>query len=143
MTPRIVLALACGVLFGAGLVVSDMINPARVLAFLDVFGDWDPALAFVMGGALVPSLTANAFRRRLGRPLLDERFHVPTDRRIDARLIGGAVIFGLGWGLVGLCPGPALAGLLSGKWQVPVFVAAMVAGMGLYYALKARFGAGG
>ena len=143
MTRRLFFALACGVLFGAGLVVSDMINPARVLAFLDVAGDWDPALAFVMGGALVVSLTANAIRHRLERPLLDERFHLPTNRRIDARLVGGAVIFGVGWGLVGLCPGPALAGLLSGRWQLPVFVGAMIAGMGLYYALKARLGVGG
>ncbi len=114
MTPRLLLALACGVLFGAGLVVSDMINPARVLAFLDVTGDWDPALAFVMGGALIPSLTAYAARRRLERPLLDDRFHVPTNRRIDARLVGGAVIFGLmlclyalPWFLAHACRDPA------------------------------------
>ena len=138
MTPRVLLALACGLLFGAGLVVSDMINPARVLAFLDVAGDWDPALAFVMGGALIPSLTAYAVRRRLERPLLDDRFHVPTNRQIDARLVGGAVIFGLGWGLVGLCPGPAFAALFSGKWQVPVFIVSMLAGMALYRMTQRR-----
>jgi uncharacterized membrane protein YedE/YeeE len=138
MSARVLLALACGLLFGAGLVVSDMINPARVLAFLDVAGDWDPALAFVMGGALIPSLTAYAARRRLERPLLDDRFHVPTNRQIDARLVGGAVIFGIGWGLVGVCPGPAIAALLSGKWQVPVFIAAMIAGMALHHRVQMR-----
>ncbi len=129
---RLLVALLCGVLFGAGLVVSDMINPARVLAFLDVAGAWDPALAFVMGGALIPSAAAYLYRRRLAKPLLDARFHVPTQRTIDRRLIGGAVIFGLGWGLVGLCPGPAIAALVSGKWQALVFVIAMIAGMAAY-----------
>ena len=138
MTARVALAVVCGVLFGVGLVVSDMINPARVLAFLDVAGDWDPALAFVMGGALIPSAAAYLIRRRLDKPLLDERFHVPTNRRIDGALIGGAAIFGVGWGLVGLCPGPTLAALVSGKWQAFLFVAAMIAGMAAYRYLPGR-----
>jgi uncharacterized membrane protein YedE/YeeE len=129
MMARSLVALACGLLFGVGLVVSDMINPARVLAFLDVAGDWDPALAFVMGGALIPSAAAYLYRRKLDTPLLEKRFHVPTNRAIDAPLVGGAVVFGLGWGLVGLCPGPAVAALASGKWQAVVFVLAMIAGM--------------
>lgn len=132
MSTRFALAVVCGVLFGVGLVVSDMINPARVLAFLDVAGSWDPALAFVMGGALIPSAAAYLIRQRLDKPLLDDRFHVPTNRRIDGALIGGAAIFGVGWGLVGLCPGPALAALISGKWQAFLFVAAMIAGMAVY-----------
>jgi uncharacterized protein len=138
MTSRTLAAVLCGILFGAGLVVSDMINPARVLAFLDVAGAWDPALAFVMGGALLPSAAAYAYRRKLAKPVLEERFHVPTSRTIDARLIGGAVVFGLGWGLVGLCPGPAIAALVSGKWQAVVFVLAMIAGMALYRFMPAQ-----
>jgi uncharacterized membrane protein YedE/YeeE len=138
MAGRILLAVVCGALFGAGLVVSDMINPARVLAFLDVAGSWDPALAFVMGGALIPSAAAYIIRRRLDAPLLDERFHVPTSRRIDGSLIGGAAIFGIGWGLVGLCPGPAIAALVSGNWQAVVFVIAMIAGMAVYRYLPER-----
>jgi uncharacterized protein len=138
MTSRTLVAVLCGILFGAGLVVSDMINPARVLAFLDVAGAWDPALAFVMGGALLPSAAAYAYRRKLAKPVLEERFHVPTSRTIDAKLIGGAVVFGLGWGLVGLCPGPAIAALVSGKWQAVVFVLAMIAGMALYRFMPAQ-----
>lgn len=129
---RVIAAVIAGLLFGAGLAISDMINPARVLAFLDVAGAWDPALAFVMGGALIPSALAYRYRQKLDRPLLDESFHVPSNRTIDARLIGGAVIFGLGWGLVGLCPGPAIAALSSGKWQAFLFVAAMIGGMAAY-----------
>lgn len=138
MTGRVALAVICGLLFGAGLVVSDMINPARVLAFLDVAGDWDPALAFVMGGALIPSAAAYVIRKRLDKPILEDRFHVPTNRTIDSSLIGGAMIFGVGWGLVGLCPGPALAALVSGKWQAFVFVGAMIAGMAAYRFLPER-----
>lgn len=114
------------------MVVSDMINPARVLAFLDVAGAWDPSLAFVMGGALIPSGIAWLIRRRLEAPLVEDAFHVPGNRKIDRALLGGAALFGLGWGLVGLCPGPALAALTTGAWQAFVFVAAMLAGMGLF-----------
>lgn len=138
MMGRVLVALGCGMLFGAGLVVSDMINPARVLAFLDVAGAWDPALAFVMGGALIPSAAAYVYRQKLDKPLLESRFHVPTNRAIDTKLIGGAVVFGLGWGLVGLCPGPAIAALVSGKWQAVVFMIAMIAGMAAYRFLPAR-----
>lgn len=135
---RIVAAILCGALFGAGLVVSDMINPARVLAFLDVAGRWDPSLALVMGGALIPSGLAYLYRRRLDSPLIADRFHVPAARTIDRSLIVGAALFGVGWGLVGLCPGPALAGLVAGRWQVALFVAAMLAGMALHRLLFDR-----
>ena len=137
MMRRTLVAVLCGALFGAGLVVSDMINPARVLAFLDVAGAWDPSLAFVMGGALIPAAAAYAWRRKLEKPVLEARFHVPTSRTINTPLIAGAVIFGLGWGLVGLCPGPAIAALVSGKWQAVVFVLAMIAGMALHRFLPA------
>lgn len=129
---RLFVALVCGLLFGVGMVVSDMINPARVLAFLDVAGDWDPSLAFVMGGALIPSSLAYLIRRRLHSPIAADAFHVPENRTIDLPLVGGAALFGLGWGLVGLCPGPALAALTTGAWQALVFVAALAAGMALF-----------
>lgn len=135
---RIMAALLAGALFGVGLTISDMINPARVLAFLDVTGNWDPSLAFVMGGALLPSFIAYRIRSRLSAPLLDKSFHIPASRTVDRRLLVGAVLFGLGWGLVGLCPGPALAGLVLGRWEILVFVVAMVLGMLAYRAVSHR-----
>ncbi|MFB2553471.1 DUF6691 family protein [Ensifer soli] len=132
MTFRVLASVLCGLFFGAGLVISDMVNPGRVLAFLDVTGAWDPSLAFVMGGALIPSSIAYAIRRRWRRPLLETQFHVPESRTIDGRLVGGAVLFGVGWGLVGLCPGPAIASLVTGRWEAAVFAAAMLAGMFAY-----------
>lgn len=131
-------ALASGLLFGAGLVVSDMVNPARVLAFLDVAGAWDASLALVMGAALLPSSLAYAWRRRRERPLGDAQFHLPDDRRgVDRRLLAGALLFGVGWGLVGLCPGPAITALLTLQWPALLFVAAMLTGMAAHRALHA------
>lgn len=138
MSSRILVSIACGILFGVGLVISDMVNPARVLAFLDIAGSWDPSLAFVMGGALIPSSIAYAIKRRRVRPLFDTQFHVPTSRRIDRSLISGAVLFGLGWGLVGLCPGPAIASLTTGRWEVVLFAAAMLVGMLAYHIMSSR-----
>lgn len=129
---KTLIALAVGVLFGAGLVVSDMVNPARVLAFLDIFGDWDPALAFVMGGAIIPAMIAYLVSRRLRAPVLEDRFFIPENRVIDRQLVAGAAIFGAGWGLVGYCPGPAIAGIAFGDWQPVLFVVAMLAGMWLH-----------
>lgn len=125
-------AVIAGLLFGAGLVVSDMVNPARVLAFLDIAGAWDPSLAWVMAAALLPSALAWQWRRRRTQPLCDTTFHVPTRRDLDARLLAGAALFGIGWGLVGLCPGPAWAGLVLVPLQVLPFLGAMLAGMALY-----------
>jgi uncharacterized protein len=122
-------SLATGTIFGAGLALSDMINPARVLAFLDLAGDWDPALAFVMGGAIIPMVIAYAFSKRMRTPLFDKSFLIPENRVLDSRLIIGAALFGVGWGLVGFCPGPAIAGLVFGAWQPWLFVMAMLAGM--------------
>lgn len=122
-------ALLVGVVFGAGLALSDMINPARVLAFLDVAGAWDPTLAFVMGGALIPAAIAFAVRPHLSRPLFGSAFFVPENRTTDRRLMLGSVLFGTGWGLVGFCPGPAISGLVLGLWQPWLFVAAMLSGM--------------
>ncbi len=125
---RNLIALATGVLFGFGLALSQMVNPAKVIGFLDVAGDWDPTLAFVMGGGLV--VTVAAFRPilRRGGPVFDARFLVPTRRDIDGRLVGGSALFGVGWGLVGLCPGPAIAALAFAMPQSLVFLAALAAG---------------
>ena len=125
-------ALACGLLFGAGLALSDMIDPARVLAFLDVAGRWDPTLAFVIIGAVAAAAAGFALARRQGRPLIARELHLPSSNRIDGRLVGGAAIFGVGWGLVGFCPGPALAALPIGSAPALIFAAAMLGGMGLF-----------
>ena len=121
--------LVVGLLFGAGLALSDMINPARVLAFLDLAGAWDPTLGFVMASALIPSAMGYILVRRMKRPVLAERFCIPENRVIERQLVLGAVLFGIGWGLVGLCPGPAIAGVAFGLWQPWVFIGAMIAGM--------------
>ena len=125
-------ALLAGIVFGLGLAVSQMINPAKVLAFLDIAGRWDPSLALVMAGAL--GVTALGYRLAIRRPapLLAARFEVPTVREIDGRLLAGAVVFGIGWGLVGFCPGPAIASLAFGVKESLIFVAAMLAGMALF-----------
>ncbi len=125
---RAITALALGALFGVGLYVSQMVNPAKVIGFLDVTGHWDPSLAFVMGGALLVTLPAFAIARRSAGPVLASQFAMPTRRDIDARLVGGAVLFGVGWGLSGFCPGPALASLGLGESATYPFVAAMVVG---------------
>lgn len=122
-------AFAAGLLFGLGLIVSGMANPAKVLAFLDVTGRWDPSLAFVMAGAVAVSAVGYRVVRRRGRPVLATRLDLPTRRNIDLRLIAGAAVFGLGWGLVGLCPGPALILLTVLPAQATTFVAAMAVGM--------------
>jgi len=122
-------ALVSGLLFGAGLFLSGMTNPAKVLGFLDVAGSWDPSLAFVMGGALGLNALAYAATRRRPRPLFAESFALPTLRDVDRELMAGAGLFGVGWGLVGLCPGPALANLSRGELPVCEFVAAMALGM--------------
>ena len=124
--------LIVGLIFGAGLALSDMINPARVLAFLDLAGTWDPSLAFVMGGALIPSAIGYLIVRRMRRPVMAEEFCIPQNRNLERNLLAGAALFGAGWGLVGLCPGPAIAGLVFGAWQVWLFVGAMLVGMLLH-----------
>lgn len=126
---NVLAALLVGAIFGAGLVLSDMVNPARVRAFLDVAGQWDPTLMFVMGAALIPSALAYMIRRKLVQPVLASRFFVPENAAPDRRLLGGAALFGIGWGIAGFCPGPALAGLALGAWQAWLFVAAMLVGM--------------
>ncbi len=121
--------LIVGLIFGAGLALSDMVNPARVLAFLDLAGQWDPTLAFVMGGALVPSALGYWLSRRMQRPLMARDFRIPQNRLVEPQLLAGAAIFGIGWGLVGFCPGPAIASLGFGLLPAWLFVFAMLAGM--------------
>ena len=125
-------AFAVGLLFGLGLLVSGMADPAKVLGFLDVTGRWDPNLALVMAGAVAVSAAGYRLARRRGRPVLAPRLDVPARRDLDGRLIAGAAIFGLGWGLAGLCPGPALTILTVAPAEAVTFVAAMVAGMLLF-----------
>ena len=124
-------ALACGTLFGAGLTLAGMTDPARVIGFLDVLGDWDPSLAVVMVSALAVSVPAFQWARRHPQPLLDAQFFLPERVRIDADLVLGAALFGIGWGIAGVCPGPALAGSASGLPDLLMFVVAMAIGMAL------------
>jgi uncharacterized protein len=122
-------ALASGAVFGAGLGLSGMTRPAKVIAFLDVFGSWDPSLMFVMIGAIAVHFGLMRFIRRRERPLLDVRFHPPAASGIDRKLVAGAALFGVGWGLGGFCPGPAIVALGSGAAPAFVFVGAMALGM--------------
>ncbi|WAC25085.1 DUF6691 family protein [Blastomonas sp. SL216] len=129
---RNAIALIAGTLFGAGLAVSGMADPQRVQAFLDLGGNWDPTLAFVMGGAMLVMVIAWAIQRRMTAPIAVSRFDLPETRRIDARLAIGALIFGAGWGIGGLCPGPAIADLAIAPMQAGMFMAAMLAGMAIH-----------
>jgi uncharacterized membrane protein YedE/YeeE len=125
---RAVWAAVAGAMFGAGLLLAGMTRPEKVIGFLDVGGAWDPALMFVMVGAIGVHLVAYRLIRRRSSPLLDGRFHVPTRRDLDGRLLAGAAIFGVGWGLAGFCPGPALVAAVSAESAL-IFVAAMAIGM--------------
>jgi uncharacterized membrane protein YedE/YeeE len=128
--PRIFVAVFAGVLFGFGLSLSGMVDPARVIGFLDLgSGNWDPSLIFVLGGAVAVAVPGVLLQRRLAEPVLDDRFHLSQGCRVDRSLVLGSLIFGAGWGFSGLCPGPAVAGLSSGIALTVVFVAAMGAGM--------------
>jgi uncharacterized protein len=129
-------SLLAGLVFGLGLVLSGMANPAKVLGFLDLAGAWDPSLGFVMMGAIGIALPAFALARRRPRSLLGREIKLPEARGIDRRLVGGSLLFGIGWGLAGFCPGPALVALGMGEGQALIFVAAMVAGMGLFELLE-------
>jgi|HubBroStandDraft_2_1064218.scaffolds.fasta_scaffold238563_2 uncharacterized membrane protein YedE/YeeE len=134
------LALVTGMLFGTGVCVSGMVRPSKVLAFLDLRGDWDPSLLVVMGTALAVQAIAWAIVRRMRAPLLGGRLPGPSTGRIDARLVGGAALFGLGWGLGGFCPGPAMVSTVSGATGSLVFVASMALGMLGYQWLDAVAG---
>ena len=121
-------ALISGLLFGLGLGLSQMIDPQRVLGFLDIFGRWDPTLAFVMGGAVFVTIVTFRFVLKQPHPIFAERFYLPTRKDIDRNLLLGAALFGVGWGIGGYCPGPALTALVLGSWNPMLFVLAMVTG---------------
>ena len=125
-------SLLCGFVFGCGLLVSGMVSPTKVLAFLDVLGDWDPSLAVVMAAAVTVAWIGFRIAARQGAPFFAQKCEWPTKTKVDAPLVAGAVAFGVGWGLVGLCPGPALVNLATLSPEVLVFVAAMIAGMTLH-----------
>lgn len=137
-TRQAALALVAGVLFGAGLVLSGMTQPSKVLAFLDVTGDWDPSLLLVMGSAVPVFALAYRGCRTRSQPLFAERFALPTKTDLEPRLIAGAALFGVGWGLGGYCPGPALTSLARGGNGALVFTLTMLAGIGLGVWLDAR-----
>ncbi len=132
MMRQTILSLVSGTLFGIGLAISGMMDPARVRAFLDIAGAWDPTLAFVMAGAILPMAIAWFFVRRRSRPIAAEQFHTPATSPVDRRLIGGAAVFGIGWGLGGLCPGPAIAALAIRPVPALVFIAAMALGAAIH-----------
>jgi uncharacterized protein len=134
-------SLVCGLIFGFGLLISGMVNPQKVLGFLDIFGAWDPSLAVVMAAALVVTYAGYAIARGRTQPLFADRHFWPTGSVIDRNLIVGAALFGAGWGLVGLCPGPALENLVTLSPKVLVFVAAMIIGMYARDTLARREGA--
>ncbi len=127
--PVIIASFLSGLVFGAGLLISGMTEPEKVLGFLDIFGAWDATLAFVMGGAVAVTATGFALARRRGAPLLATTYNWPTCNDLDAPLVAGAVLFGIGWGLVGICPGPAIVNLAGLSLPIIVFVAAMISGM--------------
>ena len=129
---KMLVNLFAGALFGLGLTISGMVNPAKIIGFLDFAGDWDPTLAFVMGGALLVAVPAFRLILKRPRPVLADAFDLPIKKDVDPRLLAGSAIFGVGWGLAGFCPGPAVTALTSGLAPVFAFVAAMVAGMALY-----------
>ncbi|HSD37520.1 MAG TPA: DUF6691 family protein [Rhodocyclaceae bacterium] len=131
-------ALSAGLLFGLGLIISGMADPGKVLGFLDLFGAWDPSLAFVMLGAIAVASGAFALAARRSVSLLGLPMKLPTSRQIDRPLVFGSILFGIGWGLAGICPGPGIVLLGAGFTQGAIFVAAMLAGMGVFEILQRR-----
>ena len=137
---RLVVAYVSGVLFAVGLAVSGTTHPSKILGFLDFAGDWDPSLVCVMAAGLAVNFVFFRVAARRGAPLLSSSFHLPPRSAIDGRLVGGAVLFGVGWGLGGFCPGPALVSAVGGAAPVIAFVVAMLASMALFDALDRRLG---
>ena len=125
---KLIFALITGLVFGIGIALSGMMDPAKVLNFFDIAGTWDPSLAFVMGGALVITFFGYRFAWKRSAPLFGGRFQIPTGTDIDLKLVGGSALFGIGWGIAGFCPGAAIPALGTGRWEVALFVAAVVAG---------------
>ena len=128
---KLVYAWLTGLVFGLGIAISGMMNPAKVLNFFDIAGTWDPSLAFVMGGAVTVTFIGYRLVWRRPAPLFERAFQLPTARQLDLRLIGGSALFGIGWGIAGFCPGAAIPALGTGRWEVALFVAAVIVGLGL------------
>jgi uncharacterized membrane protein YedE/YeeE len=137
---RRLMAFLAGLIFGIGLLTAGMANPAKVLAFLDLGGAWDPSLALVMAAAIGMAFLPFSWARTQHVSVLGAPMQLPGKRELDRRLIGGSLLFGIGWGIAGICPGPAVAILLTGRWQVLLFVAAMLVGMLVFAALERRRG---
>lgn len=133
---EVLLSFASGLLFAVGLAIAGMTQPSKVVGFLDVAGDWDPSLAFVMMGAIAVYVVANRLVARRSAPLVGSVFHLPTRRDIEPKLVVGAGLFGIGWGLAGYCPGPGLSALAAGGLPVVLFVASMAAGMLVFEGLQ-------
>lgn len=131
-------SLLAGLVFGIGLIVSGMANPAKVLGFLDLAGRWDPSLAFVMAGAVSVGLVSFGVAKRRTLSFLGAEMKLPKTRDIDRRLVGGGLLFGVGWGVAGFCPGPALVALGMGEAKAVIFVISMVVGMGIFELLERR-----
>ncbi len=134
--PHRIVEFVVGLLFGIGLILSGMVDPGKVLGFLDLAGPWDPSLAFVMGGAILVGVFAFAVARKRTTSFLGDAMRLPTSGVIDRRLVGGGLLFGVGWGLAGYCPGPALVSLGAGQPKAAVFVAAMLVGMAVFEGLE-------
>ena len=140
MLISMLISFICGAIFGLGLIISGMANPAKVLGFLDLSGNWDPSLAFVMSGAILIAFFAFLYAGRRQLTLLGQELKLPAVKHIDRRLVLGSILFGAGWGLAGFCPGPALVGLGMGLPKAIVFVIAMLAGMGLFELIERKRG---
>lgn len=125
---KLFFALITGLVFGTGIAISGMMDPAKVLNFFDLAGAWDPSLALVMGGALVVTFVGYRIAWKRNAPLFGGRFQVPTGTQIDMKLVGGSALFGIGWGIAGFCPGAAIPALGTGRWEVALFLVAVVAG---------------
>ena len=135
---KLIATYLIGVLFGVGISLSGMANPAKVLNFFDIAGSWDPSLILVMGGALVTTFIGHRLVFGRAAPLFAPDFNLPTSRTLDARLIGGSAVFGIGWGIAGFCPGGALPALGTGRWEVFAFTIALIAGIFLARRLQSR-----
>ena len=131
---RATVSFGVGFVFAVGLAIAGMTRPAKVIGFLDIFGQWDPSLVWVMGGALVTLMVLRAITRKTRKPIFDLNFHLPRKRKPDRRLLVGSLLFGIGWGLVGFCPGPALASIATLEAETLILALAMLGGMTLYSA---------
>lgn len=138
---RLIGSYIIGLVFGIGISISGMANPAKVVNFFDIAGIWDPSLAFVMGGALIVTFIGYTYVLKRPAPLLDGTFHLPTRKDLDVQLLGGSIVFGVGWGIAGFCPGGALPALGTGVSDVFVFVGAMLVGIHAAKTMKCRMGA--